>query len=306
MSKLCEGRVVIVTGGARGIGREHCLMLAEHGAKVVVNDLGGARDGTGADIGPADEVVQEIEAMGGEAVANGDDVSDWEGSQRMVNQAIETFGDLHGVVSNAGILRDRMLVNMTEAEWDAVIQVHLKGTFAPARWAAAYWRDKAKAGEEVNASIVNTSSVSGLYGNPGQTNYGAAKMGIAAFTIIAARELKRYGVRVNAVAPGALTRMTEDLGMGEASEEEQAMMHPRYIAPIVTWLMSAESNDVTGRVFEASGRLLGIANTWHRGPSVDAIDDPTQIAEAARQLVRDAQPNSDMQGRPADGGLLGE
>ena len=257
MSKLCEGRVVIVTGGARGIGREHCLMLAEHGAKVVVNDLGGARDGSGSDQGPADDVVAEIELMGGEAVANGDDVSDWEGAQRMVNQAIETFGDLTGIVSNAGILRDRMLVNMTEAEWDAVIQVHLKGTFAPARWAASYWRDKAKAGEPVNASIVNTSSVSGLYGNPGQTNYGAAKMGIAAFTVIAARELKRYGVRVNAIAPGALTRMTEDLGMGDASEEDRALMHPRYIAPIVTWLQSAESADVTGRVFEASGRLLG-------------------------------------------------
>lgn len=306
MSKLCEGRVVIVTGGARGIGREHCLMLAEHGAKVVVNDLGGARDGTGSDLGPADEVVQEIVAMGGEAAANGDDVSDWEGAQRMVNQAIETFGDLHGVVNNAGILRDRMLVNMTEEEWDAVIKVHLKGTFAPARFAAAYWRDKAKAGEEVNASIVNTSSVSGLYGNPGQTNYGAAKMGIAAFTVIAARELQRYGIRVNSVAPGALTRMTEDLGMGSASEDDKAAMHPRYIAPIVTWLMSAESADVTGRVFEASGRLLGIANTWQRGPVHDAIDDPTQIAEVARQLVRDAQPNSDMQGQPYDGGLLGE
>lgn len=304
MTRLCEDRVVIVTGGARGIGREHCLMLAEHGAKVVVNDLGGERDGTGADNSPADEVVAEIEAMGGSAVSNGDDVSDWEGAQRLVNQAIETFGDLHAIVNNAGILRDRMLVNMLESEWDAVIAVHLKGTFAPARWAASYWREKAKAGEQVNASIVNTTSVSGIYGNPGQTNYGAAKMGVAAFTIIAARELQRYGVRVNAVAPGALTRMTEDLSMGQQDEHERAMMHPRYIAPIVTWLCSEESADVTGRVFEASGRLLGIANTWHRGPSVDAIDDPTQIADAARQLVRDAQLNSDMQGAPLDGGLL--
>ncbi len=303
MSKLCEGRVVIVTGGARGIGREHCLMLAEHGAKVVCNDLGGARDGTGADIGPADEVVNEIAAMGGEAVANGDDVSDWEGAQRLVNQAIETFGDLHGVVNNAGILRDRMLVNMTEAEWDAVIKVHLKGTFAPARWASSYWREKSKAGEQVNASIVNTTSVSGIYGNPGQTNYGAAKMGIAAFTIIAARELARYGVRVNAVAPGALTRMTEDLGMGEASEEDQAMMHPRYIAPIVTWLCSEEAAGVSGRVFEASGRMLAIAEGWERGPTIDAIDDPTKIGDAARQLVRDARLNSGMSGAPADGGI---
>ncbi|MFT7646025.1 MAG: NAD(P)-dependent dehydrogenase (short-subunit alcohol dehydrogenase family) [Candidatus Poriferisodalaceae bacterium] len=304
MSKLCEDRVVIVTGGARGIGREHCLMLAEHGAKVVVNDLGGARDGTGADLGPADEVVKEIETMGGEAVANGDDVSDWEGAQRLINTAVETFGDLHGVVNNAGILRDRMLVNMTEAEWDAVIQVHLKGTFAPARWAGAYWREKAKAGEPVSGSIVNTTSVSGIYGNPGQTNYGAAKMGIAAFTIIAARELLRYGVRVNAVAPGALTRMTEDLGMGEASEEAQAQMHPRFIAPIVTWLMSDDSKDVTGRVFEASGHVLAVANTWHRGPTHEAVDDPTQIGDVARQLVREAQLNSSMEGTPLDGGLL--
>ncbi len=304
MAKLCEDRVVVVTGGARGIGREHCLMLAEHGAKIVVNDLGGARDGTGVDKGPADEVVDEIKAMGGEAVSNGDDVSDWEGAQRLINQAVETFGDLHGLVNNAGILRDRMLVNMLESEWDAVIAVHLKGTFAPARWAASYWREQAKAGKKVNASIVNTTSVSGIYGNPGQTNYGAAKMGIAAFTIIAARELQRYGVRVNAVAPGALTRMTEDLGMGQQDEEQKAMMHPRYIAPIVTWLCSAEAADVTGRVFEASGRLLGIANTWHRGPTMDAVDDPTKIAAAARKLVKEAQLNSDMEGKPLDGGLL--
>jgi NAD(P)-dependent dehydrogenase (short-subunit alcohol dehydrogenase family) len=222
----------------------------------------------------------------------------------MVNQAVETFGDLTGIVNNAGILRDRMLVNMTEAEWDAVIQVHLKGTFAPARWAAAYWRDKAKAGETVNASIVNTTSVSGIYGNPGQTNYGAAKMGIAAFTVIAARELQRYGVRVNAIAPGALTRMTEDLGMGQASEEDRASMHPRFIAPIVTWLQSSEAADVTGRVFEASGRLLGVANGWHRGPTTEAIDDPTEIGDIARRLVSEAQLNSGMDGEPFDGGLV--
>jgi NAD(P)-dependent dehydrogenase (short-subunit alcohol dehydrogenase family) len=197
-----------------------------------------------------------------------------------------------------------MLVNMTETEWDAVIQVHLKGTFAPARWAGAYWREKAKAGETVNASIVNTTSVSGIYGNPGQTNYGAAKMGIAAFTIIAARELQRYGVRVNAIAPGALTRMTEDLGMGEASEEDKAAMHPRYIAPIVTWLQSAESADVTGRIFEASGRMLAVANGWHRGPMTEAVDDPTEIAEVARRLVSEAQLNSGMDGQPFDGGLI--
>ncbi|HCB33619.1 MAG TPA: short-chain dehydrogenase [Acidimicrobiaceae bacterium] len=303
MTKLCDGRVVIVTGGGRGIGREHCLMLAEHGARVVVNDLGGSRDGSGSDVGPAEEVVAEIRGAGGEAVANGDSVADWEGAQRLVNQAVETFGDLHALVNNAGILRDRMLVNMLEQEWDDVIAVHLKGTFAPSRWAAAYWREKAKAGEQVNASIVNTTSVSGIYGNPGQTNYGAAKMGIAGFTVIAARELGRYGIRVNAVAPGALTRMTEDLAMGQQDEEQRAAMHPRHIAPIVTWLCSADSADVSGRVFEASGRLLAVANGWHRGPSVDAVDDPTKIADAARALVRDARLNSGMDGAPADGGL---
>src|SRR4051794_7514527 len=221
MSKLCEGRVAIVTGAGRGIGREHALSLAASGAKVVVNDLGGNVDGSGGDLTPAQQVVEEIKGMGGEAVANGDSVSSWEGAQRLINTAIETFGDLHAVVNNAGILRDRVLANMTEEEWDAVINVHLKGTFAPSRWAAAYWREKAKAGEKLENRIINTSSVSGLYGNPGQTNYGAAKAGIASFTQIAARELSRYGVTVNAIAPGALTRMTEGLaGMSDRNEEQ--------------------------------------------------------------------------------------
>ena len=187
-------------------------MLAEHGAKVVVNDLGGDRAGKGNDVGPAQQVVNEIKAMGGEAVANGDDVSDWNGAKHMVDQAISTFGKLDALVLNAGILRDRMLVNMSEDEWDAVIKVHLKGTFAPSRHAAAYWRDQAKAkGGPVDARIVTTTSVSGIYGNIGQTNYGAAKAGIASFTVIAARELGRYGVTVNSISPSALTRMTEDL-----------------------------------------------------------------------------------------------
>ncbi|MEM8905684.1 MAG: SDR family oxidoreductase [Actinomycetota bacterium] len=303
MSELCEGRVVVVTGAARGIGREYALMLAEHGAKVVVNDLGGERDGTGESTGPAAEVVAEIEAMGGEAVVNGDDVSSWEGAQRMINQAIETYGDLHALVNNAGILRDRMLVNMTEQEWDAVIQVHLKGTFAPARWAGAYWRERAKAGEPVDARIINTTSVSGIYGNPGQTNYGAAKMGIAGFTIIAARELARYGITVNAIAPGALTRLTEDLGMGQLPEDQLDRVSPRWIAPIVTWLCSADSADVTGRVFEASGSVLAVAESWNRGPTVEPVDDPREIGAVARQLVADARLNADMSGQPLDGGL---
>src|SRR5882724_997901 len=278
MAKLCEGRVAIVTGAGRGIGKEYALMLAAHGAKVVVNDLGGSRDGSGASTGPAQEVVDEIRKAGGEAIANGSDVSDFASAKEMIDQAIATFGRLDVLVNNAGILRDRMLVNMAEAEWDAVIKVHLKGTFAPSHFAAAYWRDRSKAsGKGANARIINTTSVSGIYGNAGQTNYGAAKAGIAAFTIIAARELGRYGITVNAVAPGAITRMTEDLGMGKGTEEEKARLHPRWIAPIVTWLASTQSGHITGRVFVASGEVLAIAEGWHRGPTADAVADPNEI-----------------------------
>src|SRR6266508_2616238 len=277
MSGMCEGRVCIITGAGRGIGREHALMLAGQGAKIVVNDLGGEMDGSGRSTGPAQDVVDEIAAMGGEAVANGDDVSDFAGAERMVQQAIDTFGGLDVVINNAGILRDRMLVNMSEAEWDAVIKVHLKGTFGPTRFAAAYWRERTKACEANDARVINTTSVSGIYGNPGQTNYGAAKMGIAAFTFIAALELERYGVTVNAVAPGALTRMTEGLMPTELTEEQKETQSPRWIAPIVTWLASPESAGVTGRVFEASGRVLAVAEGWHRGPTAEPVDDPTEI-----------------------------
>jgi NAD(P)-dependent dehydrogenase (short-subunit alcohol dehydrogenase family) len=302
MSGLCDGRVVIVTGAGRGIGREHALMLASEGARIVVNDLGGEIDGTGGDLSPAQQVVEEIKGMGAEAVANGDDVSDWEGSQRMVNMAVEAFGGLDAVVCNAGILRDRMLTNMTEAEWDAVIKVHLKGTFAPARWASAYWRERSKAGETNDGRIITTSSVSGLYGNPGQTNYGAAKAGIAAFTIIAAQEMHRYGVTANAIAPGALTRMTENLGgMGDLDEESKELMNPRWVAPIVTWLCSKESAGVTGRVFEASGRVLGVAEMWRRGPTVAPVEDPNQVGALVKELMAKAAPNSDMQGKPVTG-----
>ena len=298
MAGMCEGRVCIVTGAGRGIGREHSLMLAEHGAKVVVNDLGGEMDGSGTPTtGPALDVVNEIKAMGGEAVANGDDISTWDGAERLVSTAIETFGGLDVLINNAGILRDRMLTNMTEAEWDAVIKVHLKGTFAPSRHAAAYWRERAKAGETNDARIINTTSVSGIYGNPGQTNYGAAKMGIAAFTIISSLELGRYGVTVNAIAPAALTRMTENLGMGQASDEAKEQMSPRWIAPVATWLASPQSADITGRVFEASGAVFAIAESWHRGPSTDAVDDPTQVDAVARKLLADARPNADMSGQ---------
>jgi NAD(P)-dependent dehydrogenase (short-subunit alcohol dehydrogenase family) len=296
MTGICEGRIAIVTGAGRGIGREHALSLARQGAKVVVNDLGGNVDGTGGDLSPAQQVVVEIKGMGGEAVANGDDVSSWEGAQRLVNAAVETFGDLHVLVNNAGILRDRMLTNMTEEEWDAVIKVHLKGTFAPCRWAAAYWREQVKGGRELDARIINTTSVSGIYGNPGQTNYGAAKAGIASFTNIAALELARYGVTVNAVAPVALTRMTEGLGPAPETDEERELRSPRWIAPIVTWLASSESKDVTGRVFEASGQFLAVAEGWHRGPRVDPEEDPARLGPIVANLVATARKNAGMDG----------
>jgi NAD(P)-dependent dehydrogenase (short-subunit alcohol dehydrogenase family) len=301
MSGILEGRVAIITGAGRGIGREHALMMAGQGAKIVVNDLGAEMDGTGGGSGPAGEVVEEIRAMGGEAVVNGADVSDWEAAQGMVNQAVETFGRLDILVNNAGILRDRMLTNMTEEEWDLVIKVHLKGTFAPSRWAAAYWREQSKAGEEVDGRIINTSSPSGIYGNVGQTNYGAAKAGIASFTTIAALELARYGVTVNAIAPAALTRMTENLGMGQLPEEAKEQMSPRWISPIVTWLASPEAKNVTGRMFDVSGRALAIAEGWHRGPTAEPVDDPTQMGPVVAQLMADARLNADMGGRDAEG-----
>ncbi len=297
MSQLCAGRVAIVTGAGRGIGREHALSLAAHGAKVVVNDLGGAVDGSGSDLSPAEQVVAEISDMGGEAIANAENVADWEGAQRLINSAIETFGDLHILVNNAGILRDRVLANMTEEEWDAVINVHLKGTFAPSRWAVAYWRERTKAGETVSGRIINTTSVSGIYGNPGQTNYGAAKAGIAAFTTIAALEVARYGVTVNAVAPVALTRMTEGLGPAPETDAEREARSPKWIAPIVTWLASDEAADVTGRVFEASGDFLAVAEGWVRGPEHEPIDDPTQLGAVVADLVARARKNTGMDGR---------
>jgi NAD(P)-dependent dehydrogenase (short-subunit alcohol dehydrogenase family) len=287
-----------VTGAGRGIGREHALSLARHGAKVVVNDLGGDMHGEGADVSPAQQVVDEIVAEGGDAVANGENVADWEGAQRLIGTALQTFGDLHVLVNNAGILRDRVLANMTEEEWDAVINVHLKGTFATSRWAVAHWREQAKAGTTISGRIINTTSVSGIYGNPGQTNYGAAKAGIAAFTTIAALEVARYGVTVNAVAPVALTRMTEGLGPAPETDEERDARSPHWIAPIVTWLASEESSGVTGRVFEASGQFLAVAQGWERGPTTEPIDDPTKIGDAVTRLLADARANSGMDGRP--------
>ena len=288
----CADRVCIVTGAGRGIGREHALLLAHYGAKVVVNDVGGARDGTGRDAGPAQEVVDEITSAGGTAVANTDDIGTWAGGQAIVRQAVDTFGELHVVVNNAGILRDRMLFSMTEAEWDDVIRVHLKGTFVTSRHAAAYWRDQAKNGIENEARLINTTSVAGIYANPGQTNYGAAKAGIAAFTQIAALELGRYGVTANAVAPGGLTRLTEDLTL---PDEMLDRFQPRWVAPLVVWLASPRSRDVTGQVFESSGVVFGVAEGWRRGPSTTDVPATPEEAEAlARKFLADATPRTTM------------
>jgi NAD(P)-dependent dehydrogenase (short-subunit alcohol dehydrogenase family) len=291
-TRICEDRVCIVTGAGRGLGRDYALMLASEGAKVVVNDVGGARDGTGSDAGPAREVVDEIVAAGGTAAANTDDISTWDGAQRIVQQAIDTFGGLDVLINNAGILRDRMLFSMSEQEWDAVINVHLKGTFATSRHASAYWRERAKAGVGNDARIINTTSVAGLYANPGQTNYGAAKAGIAAFTQIAAQEVSRYGVTVNAVAPGALTRLTNDLGL---PDDMTANFQPRWVAPVVTWLASPSSTDITGQVIESSGLVLAIAEGWRRGPTTaDVPRDPADVEVVLRKLLSDARPRTTM------------
>jgi NAD(P)-dependent dehydrogenase (short-subunit alcohol dehydrogenase family) len=254
MTNTLAGRVAVITGAGRGIGREHALLFAREGASVVVNDLGGSASGEGSDATPAQEVVDEIVAGGGEAVANYDDVSDFEGAGRLIRQAVDTFGDLHVLVNNAGILRDRMLANMSEEEWDAIMRVHLRGHFAPTRHAAAYWRERSKAGNEARRAVINTSSTSGLFGNVGQTNYGAAKTGIATFSIIADQELSRYGVRVNAIAPAAATRLigTVNPDAAEAANDEWTPMHPGNVSPFVAYL-ATEDCPIHGRVFFVQG-----------------------------------------------------
>jgi NAD(P)-dependent dehydrogenase (short-subunit alcohol dehydrogenase family) len=300
---ICDGRVVVITGAGRGIGREHAIEFARQGAKVVVNDLGAEIDGSGSSTGPAGQVVDEIRGMGGEAVANGDDVSDYDGAGRLIRAAIETFGTLDVLVNNAGILRDRMLVNMSIEEWDAVIRVHLRGTFAPTRHAVEFWRNRVKVGETNDARIINTTSPSGIYGNVGQTNYGAAKAGIASFTIIAAMELGRYGVTVNAVAPAALTRMTENLGLGDRfadrKPEDFDPLDPGNIAPLVVWLGSSESAEITGRVFNVQGDHISVAEGWVAGPGADKGDrwDPAELGGIVPDLVAKAARNANMAGR---------
>jgi NAD(P)-dependent dehydrogenase (short-subunit alcohol dehydrogenase family) len=290
---ICDGRVVIVTGAGRGIGRGHALEFGRQGAQVVVNDLGAEADGTGGSTGPAGEVVEMIRAAGGEAVANGDDVADWDGAQRLVQTAVDSFGRLDVLVNNAGFLRDRMIVSTTEDEWDAVIRVHLKGHFAPTRFAAAYWREQQKAGETVDARVINTSSGAGLLGSVGQGTYSAAKAGIAALTMVESAELGRYGVTANAIAPAARTRMTEAVfaeTMAAPEDDSFDAMAPENVAPLVVWLGSAESRGITGRVFEVEGGILSVADGWQHGPRVDkgARWDPAEIGPAVRDLLAEA------------------
>ncbi|ABG96440.1 3-oxoacyl-[acyl-carrier-protein] reductase [Rhodococcus jostii RHA1] len=296
MSGVVDGRVVIVTGAGRGIGRAHALAFAAEGARVVVNDIGAGIDGSATGESPAEQVVAEIVAAGGEAVVNGDDVADWAGAENLINTAIHTYGRLDVLVNNAGFLRDRMLVGMSEQEWDAVVRVHLKGHFATLRHAAAYWRAEAKAGNPVDARIVNTSSGAGLQGSIGQGNYAAAKAGIAEMTIQAAAELKNYGVTVNAIAPAARTRMT--VGAGGAMAEAMAApedgfdaMAPENISPLVVWLGSTESKDVTGRVFEVEGGKITVAEGWRHGPTQDkgARWEPKEIGPVVADLLAKAE-----------------
>lgn len=288
--KLCEGRIAVVTGAGRGLGRAHALMLARHGAKVVVNDLGSSAAGEGDDTTPAQEVVEAIQAEGGEAVADYANVATWDGAKTLIDRAVQTFGGLDILVNNAGILRDRMLVNMTEMEWDAVINVHLKGTFAPTHHAANYWRQQSKKGKEVKAAVVNTTSHSGLFCNIGQANYAAAKAGIASFSLVAARELERYGVTVNAIAPRAETRMTQ--GLKEWSPEQLERRDPEWIAALVTWLCSHEARHVSGRVFEAWGYGYSVLESWQHGPMTDATRNPETLTPEISRIVREAKKNA--------------
>ncbi|HWN35966.1 MAG TPA: SDR family oxidoreductase [Pseudonocardia sp.] len=303
MTGLCAGRVVVVTGAGRGLGRAHALAFAAEGARVVVNDVGAALDGSGGSSGPATEVVEQIRAAGGEAVADGADVADWAGARRLVRHAVDAFGRLDGLVNNAGILRDRMLVSLDEAEWDAVLRVHLKGHAAPLHHAAAHWRVEGKAGRPVAARVINTSSGAGLLGSVGQGSYSTAKAGILGLTLVAAAELARYGVTVNAIAPAARTRMTEQVfaeamaapssdGAGDGAGAGFDAMAPGNVSPLVVWLGSVESGAVTGQVFEVDGGRIAVGDGWRRGPSVDQGRrwSPGELGAVVPELLAKATP----------------
>ncbi len=300
-AKPLAGRVAIITGAGRGIGRGHALAFAEAGAKVVVNDYGGSGDGTGSSAGPADEVVSEIRAAGGEAIANAGDVANPDHAARMVEQAVASFGKVDTLVNNAGILRDKSLLNMTIEDWDMVIRVHLTGTFAMTQAVGRHWRDRSKAGESVNGRIVNTSSGSGLFGNFGQANYSSAKGGIASLTVLSAIELGKYGVTANCIAPVAKTRLTASAGMSAEIAEGFDPYDPKHVAQAVMWLGSDSSADVTGRIFSVVGGYIGVVEGYNRGPglehdgplSFEIIDQqlPAIIASAKpRTLVRESHP----------------
>jgi NAD(P)-dependent dehydrogenase (short-subunit alcohol dehydrogenase family) len=294
MAGICRGRVVIVTGAGRGIGRAHALEFGRQGAKVVVNDIGAELDGTGGSASPAREVADEIVEAGGEAVVNGEDVADWDGARRLVGAAVDAFGRLDVLVNNAGVVRDRMVVSCEEHEFDAVVRVHLKGHLATARFAAEHWRARAKAGEAVDARIVNTSSGAGLAGSVGQGVYSAAKAGIAALTLVQAAELGRYGVTANAIAPSARTRMTETVFADMMAVPTDAAafdaMAPDNVAPLVVWLGSAQSAHVTGRVFEVEGGKVSLADGWQHGPGVDkgARWNPAELGPVVDDLLAKA------------------
>jgi NAD(P)-dependent dehydrogenase (short-subunit alcohol dehydrogenase family) len=300
-----SGKVAIVSGAGRGIGRSHSLALAAAGAKVVVNDLGAGVAGEGADETPAQQVVQEIKDAGGEAIANGENIADFAGAGRLVQQAIDEFGRLDILINNAGILRDRMLVNMTEEEWDAVIAVHLKGHFAPTRHAAAYWRERSKAGEEVVARVVNTSSPSGVFGNVGQANYGAAKAAIAGFTIICAQELQRYGVTVNCLAPNARTRMTEETFEMGAPEEGFDPLDPSNISTVVVALCADEAQAITGQVFHVWGGAVNALRGWSAGELFDSPegwDSDALLGELLERFPDGVSPPGMIAGMQSAGG----
>lgn len=291
---ICDGRIVIVTGAGRGLGRAHALEFARQGAHVVVNDLGVDREGGGRDTATAQAVCDEIAAMGGRAVPNGDDVADWDGAGRLVQTAIDELGGLDVLVNNAGFVRDRMVVSAGEDEWDAVVRVHLKGHFCPARHATAYWREQSKAGAQPSARIVNTSSGAGLLGSVGQGAYSAAKAGIAALTLVEAAELGRYGVTANAIAPSARTRMTEEVFADMMAKPDDGFdaMDPANVSPLVVWLGSEESADVTGRVFEVEGGVVSVADGWHHGPrrEKDGRWEPAELGPVVRDLLAEVRP----------------